>query len=197
MLFQINDYTRLDIWLSYYWCPQAALANNIKTFTVANKNPNVEFNWQTENEEPGRSYYVQYSVDGKEFKNAGLVTSTNSGLANYKYELQPVAGASGRVYFRIRQVDADGKVSYTAVKYMLLGGPEQVIPFSTFPNPVKRNVNLMFARPIKGAVLVELVNNVGQVVERQKIFLNQADNYQLNFNNSHPTGSVLPEGHGD
>ena len=48
MLFQINDYTKLDIWLSYYWCPQAALANNITSFSVANKDPNVEFIWKTE-----------------------------------------------------------------------------------------------------------------------------------------------------
>ena len=188
MLFNINDYTRLDIYLSYYWCPLSALANNITNFTVSNKEPNVEFNWKTENEQPGRSYYIQYSVDGKEFKNVGVVTSSTSGASNYKYELLPVSGASGKVYFRIRQVDANGKVSYTAVKYLAIGANAQAIPFSTFPNPVKRNVNLMFARAIKGNVMVELVNNVGQVVERQRIFLNQADNYSLNFANSHPTG---------
>jgi len=188
MLFQINDYTKLDIYLSYYWCPLAALAVNIKSFSVSNKDPNVEFVWQTENEEPGRSYYLQYSTDGKEFKNVGVVSSTTSGVANYKYQLTPIAGASGRVYVRIRQVDANGKVSYTAVKVVALGSDGRDIPFSTFPNPVNRNVNLMFARPVKGNVMVELVNNVGQVVERQRIFMNQADNFALKFNSTHPTG---------
>jgi len=188
MLFQINDYTKLDIWLSYYWCPQAALATNITSFSVANKDPNVVFVWQTENEEPGRNYYLQYSTDGKEFKNVGLVSSTTSGAANYKYQLTPIAGASGNVYVRIRQVDADGKVSYTPVKLINLGSSGQAVPFSTFPNPVTRNVNLMFARPVKGNVMVELVNNVGQVVERQRIFMNQSDNFALKFNSTHPTG---------
>jgi hypothetical protein len=48
----------------------------------------------------------------------------------------------------------------------------------------------MFAHAIKGNVMVELVNSVGQVVERQRIFLNQADNYQLNFNTSHATDCI-------
>ncbi len=128
--------------VTYYYCTPYVLAANFISFTASRENTSTALlKWSTTNEEPGRTYDVQVSQNGNDFSTFGSLPSSATGSdANYSYEYNIPTGATGTLFFRIKQIDVDGSLSYSVVCVVNLessGGQ-----FSIFPNPATSYINL-------------------------------------------------------
>jgi hypothetical protein len=75
------------------------------------KNGNAQIQWQV-NEHSVSRYILQKSTDGRQYIAIGSIHSKGNGEQDYHYtEAQTL---SGRAYYRIQQVDMDGKSTYSA-----------------------------------------------------------------------------------
>lgn len=73
----------------------------------------VLLDWQTTHEENNTGYVVQRSVNGLQFDSIGFVTAADMPSLNYNYSFtdqQPLAGSN---YYRLKQIDIDGKFTYS------------------------------------------------------------------------------------
>ena len=105
--------------LTYFWCPNAVLSTNIKNFTAVKSNKNIDLSWIVGNNLTSTTYEIQVSKNGREFFGAGSAqtSSSSSGTsAKYAYQYNPNQAVTGQLYFRIKQTDANGKISYSTVK---------------------------------------------------------------------------------
>ncbi len=87
--------------------------------------------WSTASEINNKGFEVQKSLDGINFKDIGFVTGLgNASLVN-NYSYTDAKLLSGSNYYRLKQIDRDGRVSYSAVirisyshfSYGILGNP--------------------------------------------------------------------------
>lgn len=132
----------ITLTVTYNFCNPVTLASNILTFTGTKENSQtIDLNWTVTNEAPGRTYYVEVSSGGQDFTTTGSVASNaTSTEASYDYKYAIPAAATGILYFRLRQVDSDGKASWSNVVAINLDGNNSV--FSIYPNPPTDYINL-------------------------------------------------------
>jgi hypothetical protein len=128
--------------LTYNYCNPIALASNILNFTANKMNSQtVDLKWLTANEQPGRNYYIEVSSAGRDFAITGSVPSnTSSTDASYTYVYSIPPAATGKLYFRLRQVDADGTTTWSDIRIVNLDG--NGLGFSIYPNPPSDFINL-------------------------------------------------------
>jgi hypothetical protein len=92
----------------------------------------VVLDWATVTESNSDYFEVERSADGKNFKSAGKKDAAGNSSKEIKYRLEDKAPLYGQSYYRLKEVDYDGKTSYTelcAVFNPIL--PEN----SAYPNP--------------------------------------------------------------
>jgi len=91
--------------------------------------------WQTANEINNSHFEIEVSSDGSSFRNIGEVIGTNSTeVSNYTFtDRNPVTGVN---YYRLKQVDFDGRFDYSDVKSVSFDTDLAQRAITVFPNPV-------------------------------------------------------------
>jgi hypothetical protein len=121
----------------------------------------VELKWQTVTEINSRHFEVQRSKNGSQFeKIATLQTAGNSNTKKH-YNFMDVKPLNGLAYYRIKQIDIDGKFVYSAVHLVKFTEKSSLI---FYPNPVKKGESLQLLLRNVFAYKTELINMAGQVV---------------------------------
>ncbi len=123
----------------------------------ANNKNQVFVNWQVSDEINNKGYHVEMSYDGQSWMDIGYVPSKAMNSNETAYDLTFMKKMTGLTYFRIKQLDIDGKFSYSWVKKLDMAAQEE--PF-IWPNPVSNAFNLMAK---DSNVKIQIVNLGGKV----------------------------------
>jgi hypothetical protein len=92
----------------------------------------VNLNWKTTNEVNTKNFEVQSRTNNSEFKTIGFVESRNTaGVHNYAFTDNNPAAST--VYYRLKQVDNDGKYEYSDIESVSI---KQGASLAVYPNPV-------------------------------------------------------------
>lgn len=121
----------------------------------------VMLSWETASEHNNAGFEVERSSNGSAWTNLGFVQGLN---ASAEYVFNDAKPMSGMNYYRLRQIDFDGKFDYSPIVSAQLksttGGWLQV-----FPNPAQgRNINLLIPADIETEVTAKLYDQTGQLV---------------------------------
>lgn len=105
---------------------------NLLSFTGAQvKNANL-LTWVTTNEVNNAGFNIQRCSNGTTFTNIGYTPADNSGNAQHTYSFLDERPLTGTNYYRLVQLDKDGRTHYS--KVITLKQPGMVVTLS--PNPV-------------------------------------------------------------
>jgi len=106
---------------------------------IAQKNSSVLLSWTTLQETNTAYFSVEYSTDGTAYNSIGKVTAkgNSASLSSYSFvHTSPVS--NGANFYRLNQVDLDGKSTYSTVKRVSFYNGKTV-PVTVTPNPVLNN----------------------------------------------------------
>ncbi|MGI4761835.1 MAG: T9SS type A sorting domain-containing protein [Janthinobacterium lividum] len=87
----------------------------LTSFSAQNTSAGALLSWATATEENSASFDVQRSLDGASFVTVGSLAAAGSSLTPRSYQYLDAAAPAGTSYYRLRQVDLDGTVAYSAV----------------------------------------------------------------------------------
>ncbi|MES2779894.1 MAG: T9SS type A sorting domain-containing protein, partial [Bacteroidota bacterium] len=136
--------------------------------TAENDNGNVNLNWETASETNNIGFEVERSFDSRTFKNIGFVNgagNSNRSLAYQFNDLNPFTTAS-TVYYRLRQVDRNGKFTYSQV-VKVSESAETINALSVYPNPFKTSYTVSFNALTEGIATLEMTDIQGRIVSSQ------------------------------
>ena len=129
---------------------------------TAQKAPNntVKLMWSTASEVNNNHYEVQRSMNGVHFTTIGSVAaSTNSGTNNYEYtDVLPLKGIN---YYRIKQVDNDGRFSYSSIQKINIDAVARL--WKLYPNPATNSTGIYVSASIP-QLNISLINLSGKAV---------------------------------
>ncbi|HRP54495.1 T9SS type A sorting domain-containing protein [Agriterribacter sp.] len=184
--------TEVTVSATYTYCPMSVLPEGKLTFSARKAgNSNIELSWIKEREENDILYTPEVSLNGYNFGSIGAMQSqmpaSHSTVVKYEFDYAVPSSANGKIYFRLKQTDARGKVQYSAIVSVNVETPEQT-GFSIFPNPAEKEITLQFNSIPKHNLQVELVNSTGQVVEKSNIAPNGGRQYKLSFIKRYQSG---------
>jgi parallel beta-helix repeat protein len=139
-----------------------------------------KLSWSTAMETNNRGFEVQRSADGNNFSTLGFVATkadngNSSSLLGYGYsDARPFAG---NTYYRLKQLDKDGRVSYSNI--VLLGRKVSDITLSgVYPNPAERELNLVIISPRAEKVTIVVTDLRGKIVMQEATQLVNGQNQQ-------------------
>jgi len=124
----------------------ATLPVNLKSFTAVRNNSYVNLKWETAQEENSKGFDVQRKLSNGAWQNIGYVeTKAVNGNSNspLSYEFADPNNSKGITQYRLRQLDINGKQSYSLIRSVR--GDGQKGKTIVFPNPSSDGkVNVVF-----------------------------------------------------
>jgi hypothetical protein len=166
-------------------CAASPLPISLRSFTAARTNSNVLLKWETASEQNSRGFYIERNLGNNVWQTLGFTeTKAINGNSNstLNYEYSDMNNAKGITQYRLRQVDIDGKHSYSPVRAVRAGG--QKGKTIVYPNPsADGKVNVVFA-DVNVPRDVSLSDLNGRVIKQWKGLTNniiQIDNLTAGF----------------
>ncbi|WP_345368392.1 hypothetical protein [Algivirga pacifica] len=143
-------------------------------FNGNRKEGNIALSWATTYEENNDYFIVQRSIDGKSFDSLDRVDGYGEGEieAVTEYSFTDFNAPSGMVYYRLKQVDIDGKFEY----YNLMINPSssvRTMEVNSGKNLLGKgdNYSMQIYSPVTQQVYLALVNQQGQVTFEKRVTL--------------------------
>ncbi len=102
----------------------------------------VQLNWATASEIDNAGFGVERSADGTRFQRLGFVRGAGTSSIGQRYAFADANGAAA--YYRLAQTDADGAITYSAVRFVA-GGAGAVAGLVLYPNPATGPVQVLGA----------------------------------------------------
>ena len=123
----------------------------------------VNLNWKTSGEENTSRFYAERSTDNSNFISVGALAAAGNSTSEKTYSLQDdINGVNSAViYYRIRLVDVNGKVTYSNTVAVRMQGIESV---KVFPNPFIETVSASFYSNVKTTAVLRLTDINGRVI---------------------------------
>ena len=133
----------------------ANIVNNVNTLT-----------WETASERNNLGFEIESSTDGKQFSKIGFVPAQTSGNSNsvLKYSFQDNSATASTTYYRLKQIDNDGKFEYFDVKFIKNPFLATQNTFKIYPNPVTSYIEIDGVD--SEGISVKLFNTSGSEINR-------------------------------
>jgi hypothetical protein len=157
----------------------AVLPVTLLSFTAQAGNGMAILKWATASEQNNKGFEIERSADGNnwsriEFVASQAVNGNSSTREDYVYtDRAPLAGKN---YYRLKQVDLDGRYKYSPVS-MVTFSP--ALNITVAPNPVQDELRI---EGLKGKNKIHITNVSGQIirtisVEKEQILLIDMSRY--------------------
>jgi hypothetical protein len=134
------------------------------SFTGRAIHGDVELNWSTASELNNSHFEIQRTANAIDFSTIGSVAAgTNQSVVNnYQYlDLNPLAGAS---YYRLKQVDIDGKYSFSSI-IQINGTPLSEIKIYNDAEAL----HVLVPASVSGTSIAFIYDAAGRVISKQQV----------------------------
>lgn len=148
----------------------------LSAFTALLQNNEGLLNWTTEMELNNKHFEIERSDDGVQFERRGIVagngTTTEKQYYNYS---DPINTNSSIIYYRLKNVDTDGKSTYSKIIALRLKGTLND-NFAVFPNPFESNLKINLSVTEDVNIQCRIISFDGKEVLNRKIAIQKGDN---------------------
>lgn len=136
-------------------------------FTVTKKNNDALIQWSTAQEVNAATYEVERSVDGNNWYTIAYVSAIGNSSSTNNYSFVDKSLSSKINYYRIKEVDADGKANFTSVQ--CIKTEMTTVASDIKIASIQNRVLLQFPQQVKGNLMVRFISLNGQIVDQQSI----------------------------
>jgi len=131
--------------------------------------------WQTSQELNSDRFELFRSTDGQDFEKVTSIKSAGNSntIKNYSYQDNITGNAGNYVYYRLKQIDIDGKATFSSIVKLNLAAKTS---FEVFPNPFTNNFTLSFGANKTATATIRIQNSAGNLVFSKTINVIKGNN---------------------
>ena len=133
-----------------------------KNFDGVMQNGQSLLKWTTTNEINNKGFDVERSADGQVFNPISFVAGQNNSNIENNYTYTDVKPVNGTNYYRLKQIDNDGKFTYSGI--IQLKNVIADFAWSVYPNPVVDNGWMQVQLPNAAKVSVQVISSTGNII---------------------------------
>lgn len=138
---------------------------SLTAFSVTRQNNRSLLQWATASEQANRLFEIEHGTDAASFKKIGEVTGKGSVNTQQHYSFLHSLPAPGINYYRLKQVDKNGKLTYSKIISITFSQEQQPV-ITLFPNPVKDVLHVEYLT--SGGKEIIIQNAEGKIIKRLK-----------------------------
>ncbi|MBN8789073.1 MAG: DUF4082 domain-containing protein [Terrimonas sp.] len=144
----------------------------------------VKLTWQTASENNNQGFEIQRSTDGVQWTNIGFVNGAGNSNLLLSYSYNDNNLAPGRYYYRLRQVDLDGRFVFTKIVSVNLDGSAAGYALlQNYPNPFTQSTIIRYTLPQAGFVRLTLFDVNGKEVKVLVKRIHEKGTHLIELNN--------------
>lgn len=144
------------------------------------KNGNINaLEWKTATELNNAGFELQRSADGNTFSAVTFIASkaiNGNSTSVLTYQFDDIKPINGNNYYRLKQIDKDGKATYSNVVLIRGNRMNQLVVSNLYPNPTKKDATLILNSPAADKVSIVITDVIGRVVFQKAASLITGDN---------------------
>jgi hypothetical protein len=133
-------------------------------FKARLKGDNVALDWSTSSESNSRSFEIERSYDGNKFTKVGTLAAAGNSNTLRSYAFADPEIAQENNYYRLKQIDLDGKSEYS--KVVQVKNPQRFGKFKVLTNPFANTIDIEMGKGIIGTIEVRLLDMTGKELYR-------------------------------
>ncbi len=135
---------------------------SLSAFTAQKSNSSVKLSWTTAQETNSGSFVIERSVDGNSWTNIGTQAAAGNTSKPTDYIFYDNSPLDGINYYRLKEVDLDGKATYSATRSVLFASRFQL---SVSPNPAHDYINLYVSNASNETYHIQLTDTNGKLLK--------------------------------
>jgi N-acetylneuraminic acid mutarotase len=148
----------------------------------------IELHWRTATELNNSGFEVERKSHGADWNTLGFVRGRGTTTEAQSYSFLDRT-ASGKVQYRLKQVDFDGQFEYSNVIEVDAGAPKQFALEQNYPNPFNPTTTISYQLPVASQVSLKVYDVLGREVMTLVNGKQEAGVYNLSLN-----GATLSSG---
>jgi len=154
------------------------LPASLSNFKASIQNKNVMVEWSTTNETNNQGFAIEKSINGQDFSKIGFVNSKSingNSSAVLSYQFVDAKLVSGKSYYRLKQLDKDGKTSISNIE--VINNPfTGSLVINVLGNPVRNNLSLNVKSSINRNLQINISNASGNLLLTKQQTINTGEN---------------------
>jgi uncharacterized protein YjdB len=147
----------------YFWKPAGTVPVTLLQFNATRNNQSVRLDWKTGLEVNSQGFYIERSLDGQRWNTLQFISSKGNTSSGYSYDFTDTKPFMGLNFYRLKQVDLDGKFSYSSIVSIRMNSTKELLA-SVYPNPAKDQIYIQMQNSQVIPDRIELVSSAGQVI---------------------------------
>ena len=160
-----------------YLNQNATLPVTLINFNGKNNGSSNLLTWTVANEQNINTYELQRSTDGQNFSSVRSIAAAGSSAYNYSDDI--TRAVSPVYYYRLKIINRDGGLSYSAIVKIRMSVNEWVVQVN--PNPFTENIKLNIESPVQDKATIILTDVSGRQLIKQNISISAGNNaFELN-----------------
>lgn len=152
-------YTRADL---------GALPITFSSFIAQKQNKVVKLSWSTEQEINSSHFIIERSADGRSWQTIGNIAAAGNSNNHLEYTAYDNLPLNGTSYYRIKEVDKDGRLQVSVVRPVSFDKGYSV---TVAPNPAKDLIVVTMDRINNARSTIQLFNASGNLVFTERTTL--------------------------
>ncbi|MHA4811031.1 hypothetical protein ACX0G9_23185 [Flavitalea flava] len=154
----------------------------LSSFTAMEKGEKVQLNWTTASEQNNDFFEIQRSLTGIDFSKIGKVKGSGTSNTTQNYTFIDLSPATGTNLYRLRQLDLDGKSSYSGIRTVKFDNTQKTI-FLHFPTENGMQSALLSINDFSAHIPISarLIALTGQVVWKGEFTIRSSITIPGNF----------------
>ena len=133
----------------------------------------VDLAWATGEEFNSSHFLVERSANGGNFNAIGQVNASGQSASRRSYKYQDALPLSGTSYYRLKQVDHDGKFFFSAIVSTSINGAES---FFLYPVPAQDRLTILISSTKKKKLGYIIVDASGKTAKKGDLQLTEGSN---------------------
>ena len=131
----------------------------------------VDVSWITATELNNDHFVIERSADALAFEPLAQVNGAGNSQSTLAYAWRDMDPQQGTSYYRLKQVDFDGRSSYSSVKPVTFNSNTNVI--RPYPNPARDLLNIPLGAGAGGSVWVRIIDAKGALILAEQRILGE------------------------
>jgi hypothetical protein len=137
---------------------------NFKGDKLSNSN---KLSWTTVSEVNNKGFEIERSIDGTNFSSIGFIASvalTGNSSNALTYTFNDTKGFVSNSYYRLKQVDKDGKFAYSTIVLLKANKVKELTITQVYPNPTRAMLHVAIESPNNDKLNLMVTDITGKIV---------------------------------
>ena len=162
----------------------------LTAFFALSTEKGILLKWTTASESNNSGFMIERSSDKITFGEVSFVNGKGTTTEVTDYEYTDNISRAGKYYYRLKQIDFDGTLTYSNIIESEINGPDVFNLSQNYPNPFNPSTIIKFSLPVDSQVRIELFNTLGEKVDELTNRDYSIGNHEINFDASKLSNGV-------